>query len=152
MRALIFEPRPDALEHDGLIKALERQTTALSARHRIPIETTFCDEPDLSLPAKEALYRIGQEALNNAVKHAGASVIRVVVTCAPGTVALEVRDDGAGFDPLGDFPGHLGLRSMRERAEHLAGGLSIDSALGRGTRLQVRVPGGPHPPAPSPSR
>jgi len=57
-----------------------------------------------------------------------------------GSVALEVRDDGSGFDPSGSFPGHLGLRSMRERAVRLGGTLEIESAPGAGTLVLTRIP------------
>ena len=55
-------------------------------------------------------------------------------------IMLEVRDDGIGFDPSGSFPGHLGLESMRERAERLGGTLEVESRPGNGTRILVRVP------------
>lgn len=57
-------------------------------------------------------------------------------------VILEVRDDGVGFDPLGSFPGHLGLRSMQERVSHLGGRLQIESAPRQGTHLLTQVPSG----------
>jgi len=62
---------------------------------------------------------------------------------------LEVADDGVGFDPGGSFPGHLGLRSMHERASGVGGSLEIVSARGRGTRVIVRVPMAPQGPSPS---
>jgi signal transduction histidine kinase len=149
MRALIFELRPESLAQDGLVRALERQIVALRARHRLAIETLSIDEPDVALPVKEALYRIAQEALHNTVKHARASAVRVQLTREDGWLVLDVHDDGAGFEPGGDFPGHLGLRSMRERVERLGGDLAIDSAPGRGTRVRALVPAGmptaPHP-------
>jgi signal transduction histidine kinase len=139
MRALIFELRPESLERDGLIKALERQIAALSARHRLAILTDFSAEPDAPLAVKEALYRVGQEALHNAAKHAGAGQVRVVVACRSTGIVLEVEDDGVGFDPSGDFPGHLGLRSMRERIEYFGGSFFIESSPGQGTRLRAHV-------------
>lgn len=70
MRALIFELRPEALESEGLIAALERRAAALRARHGISVNLECPDEPDVLLGTKEALYRIAQEALQNMVKHA----------------------------------------------------------------------------------
>jgi signal transduction histidine kinase len=140
MRALIFELRPETLERDGLVKALERQVAALSARHRLAIQTTLGGEPDVPLSTKEALYRVGQEALQNTVKHARARTVHVAVESDLNWVSLDVQDDGVGFDTAGDFPGHLGLHSMRERVEHLGGTLRIDSAPGHGTRIVARVP------------
>ena len=108
------------------------------------MQVDLCAEPDLPLATKEALYRIAQESLHNIVKHARANAV-VLRLCAPTpqspVLALDIRDDGVGFDPAGAFPGHLGLRSMRERAARLGGTLVIDSAPGRGTQIQVRVPG-----------
>lgn len=60
--------------------------------------------------------------------------------CDPGRITLTVSDAGAGFDPRGDFPGHLGLRSMRERATRLGGTLEIGSVPGKGTRIRARIP------------
>jgi signal transduction histidine kinase len=77
MRALIFELRPESLEAEGLVAALEKQAAALQARHEIPVQATLGREPDLPLEAKEALYRIVQEALHNTVKHAHASRVNL---------------------------------------------------------------------------
>lgn len=140
MRTLIFELRPESLESEGLVAALEKQVTALEARHGIRVEHRFCEEPDASLPAKETVYRIAQEALHNVVKHARAKKVRVSLVCDPERMEIEVSDDGVGFDPNGDFPGHLGLRSMRERAARSGGAFEIESVPGGGTRVRVRIP------------
>jgi signal transduction histidine kinase len=144
MRALIFELRPDALEKQGLVAALERQITAFQARHKLETQAALCQEPKLPVQAKEALYRIAQEALNNVVKHAQATRVEIWLEEQAGAVTLEVQDDGVGFDPQGEFRGHLGLQSMRERAERLGGRLDINSAPGRGTLLRAAIPT-PHP-------
>jgi PAS domain S-box-containing protein len=142
MRSLIFELRPESLETEGLIAALEKQAAALQARHEIPVHATLGREPDLPLEAKEALYRIAQEALHNTVKHAHASRAELKLECDARGIALEVSDDGAGFDPGEDFSGHLGLKSMRERAARLGGTLRVESAPGEGTSIRVRIPPG----------
>jgi signal transduction histidine kinase len=139
MRALLFELRPESLELEGLSAALKKQAAALEARYEVPIETTLCEEPSVSLPVKEALYRIAQEALQNAIKHAQPTTMEVRLDCAGREVVLEVQDDGTGFDPSGSFPGHLGLRSMKERATKLGGTLEIKSTPGKGTRVQARL-------------
>ena len=140
MRALIFELRPDSLEKDGLVVALTRQAAALRARHELEVETELCDEPDLSLDVKETLYRIAREALNNVVKHAQADrvVIRLQHLC--DEARLEVQDHGIGFDPQREYPGQMGLNSMRERAGELRGALEIESIIGKGTCIRVRIP------------
>jgi PAS domain S-box-containing protein len=142
MRALIFELRPESLESEGLIAALEKQAAALRARYEISLNATWGEEPDLPLETKEALYRIVQEALHNTVKHARASRAYLKLECDAQGVALEVYDDGVGFDPGGDFSGHLGLKSMRERASRLGGTLRVESAPGEGTSIRVRIPPG----------
>jgi signal transduction histidine kinase len=140
LRALIFELRPESLEREGLVGALDRQVAAVRARHGLDVSMKLGDEPDLSQPAKEALYRVAQEALQNAVKHARAQTISLVLESGGSQAVLMVTDDGRGFDPLQDFPGHLGLQSMRERATNVGGSVDIDSAPGEGTRLRARVP------------
>jgi two-component sensor histidine kinase len=80
------------------------------------------------------------ELVTNALKHADADTVRVEIRSGERQLELVVADDGRGFDPHGEFPGHLGLRSMRERAMAVGGTLEIDSAPGVGTRLRARVP------------
>ncbi|MCL7453142.1 MAG: histidine kinase [Anaerolineae bacterium] len=140
MRALIFELRPDSLEKDGLVVALTRQAAALRARHELEVKTELCQEPDFPLEVKEALYRIAREALNNVVKHAQASRVVIRLPHPHDAAVLEVQDDGVGFDPQREYPGQMGLNSMRERAAELRGALEIESAAGEGTCLRVRIP------------
>jgi signal transduction histidine kinase/PAS domain-containing protein len=140
MRALIFELRPESLDQEGLVGALEKQVAAVQARHGLEVHLAAAGEPALAPAAKEALYRVAQEALHNAAKHARARHLELVLEVGEAEVGLVVADDGRGFDPDGEFPGHLGLRSMRERAAALGGTLEIASAPGAGTRLRARVP------------
>jgi signal transduction histidine kinase len=142
MRALIFELRPDSLEREGLVVALTRQAAATRTRHKLEVHTEFCREPALPFEAKEALYRIAQEALNNVARHARASRVQIRLYREGGSVVLEVEDNGVGFDPQREYPGHLGLHSMRERAARLEGRLEIDSSPGQGTRLRIWLPRG----------
>lgn len=140
MRTLIFELRPESLETEGLVVALEKQTAALQARHGIEVAATLCDEPDISLEVKETIYRITQEALHNTIKHARANRVEIEMECNDGRIDIEISDDGVGFDAREDFPGHLGLRSMRERASRLGGALEVQATPGRGTVLHARIP------------
>jgi signal transduction histidine kinase len=135
MRALIFELRPESLESEGLNAAIRKQLDALQARHSMEVNFQPSDEPDLPLSVKEAVYRIAQEALNNVVKHSRATEVTVSLSTADGNVVLRVEDNGAGFDPGGEFPGHLGLKSMRERAENVGGRLEVRSRAGAGTQV-----------------
>ncbi|MGD1992806.1 MAG: GAF domain-containing protein, partial [Anaerolineae bacterium] len=140
MRALIFELRPDALEKEGLVAALKRQAETVRVRHNLEVETDLCGEPDVPINAKEALYRIAQEALNNTVQHARASRIEIQLQSHDDVLFLSVEDDGAGFDPGKRYPGHLGLKSMEERAAQLGGSLTIESTPGEGALVQVKIP------------
>lgn len=140
MRALIFELRPESLREEGLIAALNKQIEFVRARHSIPVEATLPDEPAVSLEVKEAVYRIAQEALTNTIKHARASQLALGLNGAAGELILEVSDDGVGFDTDASFPGHLGLRSMRERAASVGGTVEVDSGPALGTRIRARIP------------
>jgi signal transduction histidine kinase len=140
MRALLFELLPESLEQEGLVAAIEKQAAALRARHRIAIETDLGPEPEVPLPAKEALYRIAQEAMQNTIKHAEATTIRLRLHASAIAVVLEVADDGKGFDAPVPVPGHIGLRSMPERAQRLGGVCEILSTPGRGTTVRASVP------------
>ncbi len=140
MRALIFELRPESLESEGLVTALSKQGAALQARHGITVLTQLCEEPELPLKVKQELYRIAQEAMHNTVKHARANKVNLGLSQTAQAIILEVRDDGIGFDPMGSFPGHLGLHSMQERISSLGGMFQIESAPGRGTSILAQVP------------
>lgn len=140
MRALIFELRPESLHEEGLIGAFKKQAAALCARHGIDVQTTFdIGEPDMPITMKEALYRVGMEAIQNTIKHAGAQQIRLRLGNADGMVVLEVQDNGRGFDPHGSYPGHLGLKTMRERIEQFGGQVNLSSAKGVGTTVRAAL-------------
>jgi signal transduction histidine kinase len=92
--------------------------------------------------SKQALYRIAQEALHNAGRHARATRVRVVLSQDDSQVLLEIEDNGVGFDSQSAFPGHFGLNTMRERATDLGGRLDIESRPGTGTLVRVVIPVG----------
>lgn len=141
MRALIFELRPGALAEEGLVAAFTKQALALSAREGLVIEVDGSGERlPLGPQVEEQLYRLGQEALANVVKHARASSAKVRIATKDDTVSMEVSDDGRGFDPAAVGREHFGLRSMRGRVADLGGRLEVTSALGHGTVLRVEVP------------
>jgi PAS domain S-box-containing protein len=140
MRALIFELRPESLQLEGLVAALTKQAASVRARHHLDVQMQLAEEPELALEAKEALYRIAQEALHNTVKHARARRVDIRLDRTEQAVTLELRDDGVGFEADGSFPGHLGLRSMRERAARLGGKLEVESAPGQGSLIRARIP------------
>ncbi len=142
MRALIFELRPDSLATEGLVAALSRQVDLVSARYGLAIDAALGEEPALPLNVKEALYRISQEAMNNIARHAHAQHVALRLAAAPGGVTLEISDDGQGFDPLAMYAGHMGLHSMRERAERLKGTCLVESSPGQGSTVRVHIPTG----------
>ena len=144
LRALIFELRPPDLERDGLCGALRKHVEVL--RNRQPDWITLELEDDLAGdPERDAeILRIAQEALQNALRHAGAEHVGVRLQADDGELRLEVEDDGVGFDPSDPKlrSRRLGLTSMEERAARLRGRLEIDSAPGAGTRIRLAVPDG----------
>jgi signal transduction histidine kinase len=140
MRALIFELRSEPLEREGLVSALHKQADAVQARHGIPVRVSAAEEPDISLAAKEALYRIAQEALQNVAKHARAQRAELALYESGSEVVLRIEDDGRGFDADRSYPGHLGLQSMRERMAGVGGALHIQSSPGQGTSVEARLP------------
>jgi signal transduction histidine kinase len=140
MRALIFELRPESLETEGLVAALGKLVNALGARHQLEVRLDAGDEPDVSMDVKESLYRIAQEATNNIAKHAQAKHIEVRLMKGNEQLLLSISDDGMGFDANGEFPGHLGMHTMHERAEKAGGRLTIVSTANTGTQIQVMIP------------
>jgi signal transduction histidine kinase len=140
-RALVFELRPEYLEREGLIAALKKQASTVCTRHNV---NAYLDlgqnEPQLPLSEKEALYRIAIEAVQNAIKHAQASVVRLELSTLPGELVLSITDNGVGFDAGHDYSGHFGLRTMRERADAIGGRCNVLSKPGFGTTVLVTLP------------
>jgi signal transduction histidine kinase len=140
MRALIFEMRPEALAEEGLVAALRRQASAIQARSGLVVTVEGpAERLPLTVDAEEHLYRLALEALNNAVKHAEATTLGVQVVAVDGVVEVCVTDDGRGFDGA-PHPGHLGLHTMRERAEAVGGILELVGRASAGTTVRCRVP------------
>lgn len=140
MRTLIFELRPASLETDGLVQALRNHAGAIRARTglEVSVDADLAARPPLAV--EEALYRIGQEALHNVVKHANAERAVFRLWAAADGLRMSVTDDGTGFDPEHVPRGHLGLLGMRQRAELAGARLTIDSARDEGTRVEIHVP------------
>ncbi len=87
-----------------------------------------------------SFQRVGQEALNNVVKHAHVRHVTIWLAQRESSIRLVIIDDGRGFDPVGSYPGQIGLSSMRERAERAGGRLEIESAPGKGAQIRVDIP------------
>jgi signal transduction histidine kinase len=139
MRALIFELRPESLEIEGLMAALDKQVAATAARYGLQVTADLAEEPEMDLAQKEIFYRIAQEALHNVVKHAHATKANVRFAAENGSYVLEVGDDGVGFDTNQSFPGHMGLVSMSERASSIGAELEVESKPGAGTVIKLRT-------------
>jgi signal transduction histidine kinase/ligand-binding sensor domain-containing protein len=142
LRQLSHDLHPPLLQEAGLPDAVQAYCEQFSAASNIPVA---CDAADdvraLSRGAALALFRIVQEALGNAAKHASARQIRVRLSRSDGSVSLTVSDDGVGLavDHLA-HGGGLGLVMMRERATQLNGRFDFESAPGQGTTIRVIVP------------
>ncbi len=141
LRALVFELRPADLEAEGLTTTLRKHVDVLRRVQGPRIDVELQEDLDLDPPRALEVFRILQEALNNALKHAQATTIRVRLESRNGHLSASVGDDGVGFAP--DEPGlrarRLGLTSMEERAAVLGGTLVIRSAPGSGTTVSLEL-------------
>ncbi|MGH3070754.1 MAG: GAF domain-containing protein [Gaiellaceae bacterium] len=143
LRSLVFELRPPDLARDGLAGALRKHVEVLRRLGNEQVELAVSGEPDGDEARDAEAFRIAQEALQNALKHAHAGRIAVRVGSENGRLLLEVEDDGVGFDPAAPEvrSRRLGLTSMEERARRVGAELEIRSAPGGGTtvRLETRA-------------
>ncbi|MBN1814780.1 MAG: GAF domain-containing protein [Anaerolineae bacterium] len=141
MRLMLYELRPSLAAEEGLVPALQRRLDAVEGR--VGVMAQLLTSGDVKLPGRieQELYLIALEALNNALKHARASVVTVSVETLEDRVELKVVDNGAGF-ALIDWEANrgMGLATMRGRARELNAVLTIDSTPGAGTQVKVTVP------------
>ncbi|HSK96860.1 MAG TPA: sensor histidine kinase, partial [Euzebyales bacterium] len=142
LREIVVGHRPPDLAGDGLDRALRKQVELLDRVHEPAVRFAGCDDvPPLTEQGQEAVYRIAQEAMHNALRHAEATRIDVVLTVDDGAAILQVTDDGVGFAPASMVAGRrLGLASMRERAHAAGGTLTVTSEPGGGTTVRLAVP------------
>ncbi|MET9561126.1 GAF domain-containing sensor histidine kinase [Streptomyces tauricus] len=144
LRAAVVELRPAALDEDGLVATLRTQIQVLDRAHSARVTFDSCGVRALPAAQEEAMLRVAQEALHNALRHSGAARVDVTVEKrGPGAV-LRVTDDGVGFEPKATRRAgrHLGLVSMRDRTSGVGGELTVESAPGKGTTIEMEVPGG----------
>jgi len=142
VRRISHQLHPAVLDQLGLVSALNSLCSEFRACHNLDV-VFVCDAPieKISFHVSVCLYRIAQEALCNAGKHANATEVVVSLRLKEGEVKLSIADDGRGFDAVQPkFNSGLGLISMQERARVAGGHFSIDSRLGAGTRIQITVP------------
>ena len=142
IRRISHDLHPSVLEHVGLVDALRAHCAEIAREHSLHI--LFVADPRVEHVDREAalcLYRVTQEALHNAVKHARAHTVHVSLTRYPGLLSLSIADDGEGFDmnaQLRDRRG-LGLRSIEERVRLVGGRVTMTSAPNRGTTIAVHL-------------
>lgn len=146
LRHMIFELRPEILDREGLAPALREYLDSLEAGFEVRVEDRLKEEPPPEV--RVVLYRMAQEALANVAKHAGAGRVAVRLARRDGGYLVRIVDDGVGFvvDPAArSARGHLGLSSMRERAELAGGSFRVESAPGSGTTVELWLPGRTRP-------
>ena len=139
-RRAVLDLRAAPLESLTLAEALEALSQKFGAHKGLDTRVKCVGGHPLSARVEAGLYRMAQEALNNIAEHADANRVLVELTSTPDYVALIVEDDGSGFDLENAYQGRHGLVGMRERARLLEGSLEIESAPGRGTRLEIHIP------------
>jgi signal transduction histidine kinase len=145
LHRIIFALRPVMLNELGFLASVTHLAKTISKQNLIEIHTSITgDETQLPEILEHAAFRIVQEALYNVLRHAHASQIWLKVTVDARMVDIEVRDDGAGFDPsllaLRASQGHQGILNLRERAAAFKGSVVIKSQPGQGTTLNAQIP------------
>jgi two-component system sensor histidine kinase UhpB len=142
IRNLSHELHPGALAHAGLVATLKRHCVEVAEHHGVSVRFDAGDGLDaLSPEIALCLFRVAQEALNNAVRHGRPRHIVVHLRATAGHVELRVIDDGAGFVAETNGSG-LGLRSIDERVRLTRGTMRVESTPGQGTTVQVEIPAG----------
>jgi two-component system sensor histidine kinase UhpB len=132
--------RPEALDDLGLRNAVRALVASVARDARLDVTPEIEPElPSLTPEQELVVYRVAQEALTNAVRHADADVLRLSVRRVGDEVVLSVEDNGRGFDPARSGSG-AGIRGMRERALLVRASLDVESAPGRGTVVTLRTP------------
>ncbi len=140
-RRIAADLRPLLLDDLGLVPAIEWLVNNFTQRTGVQCVLSADEEVELPEPYASAVFRIVQESLANAAKHAEATQVVVQIDRSPGTVMLRVSDNGLGFSLQAPRkPASLGLMGLRERAHLLKGTITVDSAPGQGTRIEVRIP------------
>lgn len=145
LRRLISGLRPGVIDQLGLVAALREVAGQILAPLEIVVEIDGPQDRRLPADVEVVLFRIAQEAMHNVARHSGATTVDLSVVRTDGEVTMRVHDNGRGFDPAGvaqdTATGRgLGLLGMRERASLLGGQVRIDSAPGRGTTVEARLP------------
>ena len=141
MRLLVYELRPLALSETSLIEAIRHRLDAVETRSGVKTHMQIEGDAETQLPeeVEEAVFRIAQEALNNALKHAHATeiTVRFRLPSQNGRLELEITDNGVGFDNVTGKHGGLGLSGIQERAQRISAAATIETAPGDGTCVRL---------------
>jgi two-component system sensor histidine kinase DegS len=141
VRRIIYDLRPMALDDLGLIPTIRKYVGNIADYNNTTIEFTAIGEDQrLDQKYEIAFFRLVQEAVQNSIKHAEASLIQVKLEICKSYITMIIKDNGKGFDPTMKKDKSFGLIGMRERVEMLEGKLRIDSAVGKGTSILIKVP------------
>lgn len=141
VRRIIYDLRPMALDDLGLIPTIRKYVSTIEDYNGSTIEfSSIGEDRRLNQKYEIAFFRLVQEAVQNAVKHADASLIRVNLEICTDYLTMIIKDNGKGFDPSIKKDKSFGLIGMRERVEMLEGNLNIDSIKGKGTKVLIKVP------------
>lgn len=135
LRAMLYELRPKSLEDTDIKTLLQQLIQAFTSRTTMTVNLSIAPDniDDVALDVKVVLYRIAQEAINNAIQHANATSADISLMSEDNTLTLCIVDNGNGFDLSDNKAGHMGLRIMQERAESIGADLTIRSTVGDGT-------------------
>jgi signal transduction histidine kinase len=140
-RRMIWDKKPEQLEDASLVESIEGAAARWSVENAVNVNMAVTGPPQHLDPSIDfALLRISQEALHNIKKHARARNVNITLSYMSDTVALDVADDGKGFDVARLSRGGFGVTSMRERAKEIGGELTIESEPGKGTKIAVLIP------------
>jgi signal transduction histidine kinase len=140
MRHFLYCLRPSVLEEEGLINALQHRLEAVEQRSGMKGELIIKNIGDLTTLEEDGLYGMIQEALNNSLKHAGATEVKIFLNVENDWIEVAVSDNGIGFDPEEKLKNSgIGLGSIKERANKLGGALEIESSPGNGAKILIRI-------------
>ncbi len=140
MRLFLHELRPVDMKKYGLVAALHQRIESVEGR--ADIQARLLIDGEINLPEEKEIevYYIVEEALNNIIKHAGATSVLITMTRKKRFIQVDLVDNGCGFDPAVVGTGGLGLKNMQERARRIEGKLKLTSYPGNGTKISLRIP------------
>jgi signal transduction histidine kinase len=140
MRLLVHQLQPSALQQEGLLQALQKRLDAVEKRSGLDATIAAEGNVDLAESIEMNLYLLALEALNNALKHSGASKVAVSLKMTPKLVEMSIEDNGSGFDLVAvERKGGMGLANMQARVARMGGTISILPASETGTRVTIKV-------------